>query len=769
MRLLRSTSSRWPGCLTATALIIGLAAIPVWGAPGDRTTRLISPGGVGAFDADFQGASSDGSRVWFATAEPNPGLGDTDAKNDVYERDATGALRLISTSGPGAFDATFADASRDGSRVWFETAEPNAGLGDTDVFIDVYERSANGTLRLISTPGTGAFDASFAGASSDGSRVRFTTDEPNLGLGDTDASFDVYERDAGGILRLISTSGPGAFDALFNGASVDGSRVWFQSTEPNLGLGDNDTDSDVFERNAAGTLRLISTSGPGAFDATFEGASGDGSRVWFSTLESNAGLADTDSRTDVYERDSAGALRLISTPGTDPSNSSFEGASSDGSRVWFKTLEENPALGDTDAKNTDIYERAANGALRLISIPGSGAFNANFEGASRDGSRVWFATVEPNPNLGDTDASFDVYERDANGALLLVTPPGAGAFDAFLAGASSDGSRRWFTTAEPNPGLGDTDAKMDTYERDATGALRLITTPGPGAFDGRFDGANEDGSRIWFQTLEPSPGLGDTDAKDDVFETRWGVPGNTSAPVVSTTGQVARLTLSCAPGIWVGDAFTVTVEWLRNGTPIAGQTGRTYVVPNGEEGIPTSCRETATNTTGAASATSNAISLSSSGPATPSTRIRLLRRAGITGPSVIGSRLGCDRTGIAGATAFSIDWRRNGKATRNTGATYLVGRKDLGKRISCAVTASNPVSSLNSVSKGRLIPVTCTVPVLRGTPLSAARTRAGLAGCRTRVKRIAAVGVPRGSVVSITPAPRAKRPNGATLTLVVRR
>ena len=80
--------------LGAVALAVTLAV----GAPGDRTLRLVSTSGANV-DADFAGATPDGSRVWFATAEAIPGTGDTDAARDVYERAAGGALRLISTGG----------------------------------------------------------------------------------------------------------------------------------------------------------------------------------------------------------------------------------------------------------------------------------------------------------------------------------------------------------------------------------------------------------------------------------------------------------------------------------------------------------------------------------------------------------------------------------------------------------------------------------------------------------------------------------------------
>ena len=172
---------------------------------------------------------------------------DTDTSNDVYERTTTGT-NLVSAPGNGAFPATFVGNSGDGTRVFFETAESLAA-GDTDTFVDVYERSG-GTTTLVSTgtPGNGSFDARFAGSSLDGTQVFFETREPLTG-GDTDTAFDVYQR-TGGTTTLLSTGpagGNGAIDAGFAGASLDGERVIIETAE-SLVASDTDTVNDVYER-----------------------------------------------------------------------------------------------------------------------------------------------------------------------------------------------------------------------------------------------------------------------------------------------------------------------------------------------------------------------------------------------------------------------------------------------------------------------------------------------------------------------------------------
>src|SRR5205807_2241304 len=183
--------------------------------------------GNGAIAAIFRGASDDGTRVFFQTAESLVSA-DTDTSIDVYER-SNGTTTLVSTGpngGNGPASATYAGASADGTHVFFRTAEQLVGA-DTDNAVDIYERF-NGTTTLVSTGpdgGNGSFNAIFDGVSKDGSRVFFDTSE-SLVSADTDISRDVYQR-SGGTTTWISAgaiNGNGNFDAYFNGASDDGTH-----------------------------------------------------------------------------------------------------------------------------------------------------------------------------------------------------------------------------------------------------------------------------------------------------------------------------------------------------------------------------------------------------------------------------------------------------------------------------------------------------------------------------------------------------------------
>jgi hypothetical protein len=241
-------------------------------------------GGNGAVNALYAGSSPDGANAFFATGESLDASADTDAVQDVYARVGGAATELVSAGeascqgsgcGNGDFPATlrWVSPQPSGSVVVLITAEPLSDL-DRDGSQDVYLRDlATGTTALASqadsscvTPGcgNGAFDANFARASGDGSRVFFITDEP-LSPADTDANTDVYER-SGGVTGLISTgaiNGNGAFDAQLHGISDDGSRAYFLTRE-RLAVDDDFLgESDVYMRSASGTLLVSVGNDPG--------------------------------------------------------------------------------------------------------------------------------------------------------------------------------------------------------------------------------------------------------------------------------------------------------------------------------------------------------------------------------------------------------------------------------------------------------------------------------------------------------------------------
>jgi len=512
---------------------------------------LVAPGSALAQDVTFRGASADGLRAFFTTDEKMVAE-DTDSAADIYERSG-GATTLISigpTGGNGSGQtAFFEDIADDGSRVLFRTFEPLVAA-DTDDSIDVYERSGTTTTLLSAGQinGNGDFDVSFAGATPDGSPAYFETGE-QLVSADTDASTDVYQR-SGLTTSLISAgqiNGNGAFNAFFRGVSATGTRAFFTTSEP-LVAADTDASTDVYQR-AGSTTTLISAGqigGTGAFSASFLGASDDGTRVLFSTSEKLV-AADTDSSTDIYQR-SGTTTTLISAGqinGNGALAATFRGASGDATRVFFSTSE---ALVSADADSAvDVYERSTGVTSRISgdATGDNGAFDAVFAGASDDGTRVFFTTREAL-NTGDTDTSIDLYahldDGTVDGLSAQHTSPD-GPFDVTFGGNSSDGNHAYFTTQEAFSG--DEDESSDVYQFDFEfNSVFRVSGPaigfegGQAGFPAKFAGASEDGSRVFFTSFERLAPQ-DIDGARDVYGTFVGssLISRESKPPETTIGS----------------------------------------------------------------------------------------------------------------------------------------------------------------------------------------------------------------------------------------
>jgi len=466
-------------------------------------TTLISTGpngGNGANDAHFEGASADGSRVFFSTDEQLVTAADTDSEFDIYERSG-GTTTLISTGpdgGNGAFGLLFEGASADGSRVFFVTNEQLVTAADTDSSRDVYQRSGSTTTLISTGPngGNGANAANFQGASADGSRAFFSTDEKLVTATDSDSAIDLYQRE-GSTTTQIST-GPGTGNGgnvpIFRGASSDGGRVFFTTDEALVTPTDGDTQSDVYQRSGS-TTTLISTGpngGNGAFPAFFGGASADGSRVFFDTSEKLVTPTDGDTQEDVYQRTNGTATTLISTGpngGNGANAANFRGASDDGSFVFFTTGEQLVTPDDGDS-SVDVYQRQGHVVTLISTGPngGDGAFGAIFRDTSADGSRVVFETEERLVTPADRDSAFDLYQRVGATTTLISTGPngGNGAFPPAFRGASTDGSRVFFDTTEKLVTPADADTELDVYQRfGSTTTLVSIAndTDGDGVLD----------------------------------------------------------------------------------------------------------------------------------------------------------------------------------------------------------------------------------------------------------------------------------------------
>jgi hypothetical protein len=445
------------------------------------TTTLVSAGeqscapacGNEELNATLRGVAADGGRAFFATAE-KLSQADDDAAIDIYARGLpAGPTILVSAGAPACAPcgnngsaAIFAGSSDDGSRVFLATSEALVP-GDVDSANDLYLRH-EGTTTLISA-GSEAQPASFAEASTDGTRVFFTTAE-DLVAADENEATDVYLWEGGAPQLLTSGSCCGS---NFGAATPDGSAIVFSTVEQLLPA-DLDPAADIYEQAiAGGPPRLVSVGtvgGNGPAPARFNRVSSDGDRIFFTTNEPLL-ASDFDVDDDIYSRDLGAAETKLWTPppGLCPIASCdaiLVDTSVDGLHAVFQT-EERLVSDDVDSE-ADVYERAYDPdadaeVTRLVSTGNSstldlgpapplltgtspGSPGASTEpailGEAETGSLI---KVYPTSNCsGETVAAGTAEELESPG--LPVDVP-AGTTTTFWATAESEG----FTSLCSNP------------------------------------------------------------------------------------------------------------------------------------------------------------------------------------------------------------------------------------------------------------------------------------------------------------------------------
>jgi hypothetical protein len=557
--------------------------------------------------------------------------------------------------------AFFRDATDDGARIYFDT--PSSLVpADSDLVRDFYERRPDGSYRLLS-PGT-TDNVNGAGANADGTLAAFETTTA-LVPGDSGATMDTYTVDAAGALTLVSAGDPSAASTL-EFATPDLRHIVFRTAAVVPGLGVTPGGAYCYVRGPAG-VRLVS-SGQATDAAGCEGISDDGSRAWFSAEEDLDGAAtgDGDAVGDLYERRADGSL-VLTTPGTTHVNPPlFAGASADGTVVAF-TAEQEPILGDTDAFLDAFVHRST--GVDLIS-PGTPTLSVSGVRVAPDGSRVWFVAQDElvgTPAENDGVAS-DIYEWRPDGSIVLRSPGTPD--EALLRGTTPDGDRVYYSTIANVVGT-DADGQTDVYEhRQSTGATRLITA-GTGPVQ-EFLAASDDGREVFFSTDEVLVPATDSGTGATIYARQ-------------ADGSVRQVSPSA------GNASIVFRRSTRDG-------GRVFFIA--QSGLPGD------------NDPAEDIFMTAFGPPTVAVQI--------TGTNRRGSVLTCAPTVESELPVTTARrWLRNDVPVAGaTAATLTLGRADVGRRITCAVTAT-VVSSVGEATGQATVTIRPTVSGVRVSPTKA--------------------------------------------------
>jgi hypothetical protein len=470
---------------------------------------------------------------------------------DIYVRDDD-VLRLVSIGSGGS--PSFGGASANGDYAAFETSDALTG-DDTDAQRDVYGRDLSSeTFERISVGDTGAsgnlpVDSSYSGMSRDGSHVFFTTYDQILS-GDTDGSLDVYERLPGSATTnrvSVGTGGTGngAFDATFEWQSVDGTHAFF-TTDESLAPTDTDSSRDIYDRSGGTTTHVSQgvVNGNGAFISSFGRSSEAGTLVFFNTREPLV-AQDFDTALDIYKRD----LSTSTTTRISAGNGAFDA-----------TLGGDAKCGGFPSPFPPCTDPA----------PGSAARALQFD-VSADGQHVFWETQENIAGpANDMNGSSDVYERFGTTLRLVSATEGGGAGGfSYFAAAAADGSRAYFGTPN-NLTSDDLDGGgIDGYQR--VGGVTVLATigalndgvpdNGPFSVNTTHFTLSRDATRGYFQTFERLT-ADDTDSSEDVYftETSDAITQTVPPGGTASTGSTPSATDPLETAVTPPGGGSVTIE-----------------------------------------------------------------------------------------------------------------------------------------------------------------------------------------------------------------
>jgi hypothetical protein len=373
------------------------------GAGGWSTTSLSAPTRIdpGALDIEYLNAlNEDFSRGIVSSPlsydagdsdgpDPDPNHFPVDGWYDQYVFGSPGVTATWvsrGTQGGDAFtDAIFAGASKDLTHVLFQSTEKLiAGLPDlTGNGYYLYDRNTHtGDTSLVNV--TAAGNTLEDGATlGNGSRSQFQSE----------ANFDT------GTAR--------------NAVSDDGTKIFFESPVPGSA-----TPTKLYMRDLeAGTTTLVSPNTTS--DAIYAGASSDGSKVFFISSEALT-PDDADSDSDLYMYDvGTAALTRVShgTNGTDAASVAGVAAiSANGAHVYFVTLHplSSDNFGGTEGEpNIYRYDTATNNTSFVATLS-SGSFNDSNVYSGNDINHAAFTTPNGRTLVFASDTNLTPYDSQGH-------------------------------------------------------------------------------------------------------------------------------------------------------------------------------------------------------------------------------------------------------------------------------------------------------------------------------------------------------------------
>ncbi|MBD1810558.1 PD40 domain-containing protein [Microcoleus vaginatus DQ-U2] len=342
----------------------------------NTTTRVSvdSAGNQANSDSYSASISADGRFVAFSSFASNIVPGDTNNYGDIFVRDTltnTTTRVSVDSAGNQANRASYDPSiSADGRFVAFSSLASNIVPGDTNTTEDIFvrDRLTNTTTRVsVDSAGNQANrTSSFLSMSADGRFVAFSSRASNIVPGDTNSSYDIFVRDTltnttTGV-SVDSAGNQGNNNSGYPSISADGRFVAFSSLASNIVPGDTNTTEDIFVRdrltNTTTRVSVDSAGNQANDDSGYPSISADGRFVAFTTNAFNLVPGDTNSRPDIFVRDTlTNTTTRVSVDSAGNLGNSYSysaSISADGRFVAFNSNASNLVPGDTN-NTTDIF------------------------------------------------------------------------------------------------------------------------------------------------------------------------------------------------------------------------------------------------------------------------------------------------------------------------------------------------------------------------------------------------------------------------------
>jgi predicted outer membrane repeat protein len=175
----------------------------------------------------------------------------------------------------------------------------------------------------------------------------------------------------------------------------------------------------------------------------------------------------------------------------------------------------------------------------------------------------------------------------------------------------------------------------------------------------------------------------------------FGNAQNAAAPTIGGVAAVGSTLTESSGGSWSPGNVSLARQWLRNGVPIPGATGTSYVLSDADFGASVSLRVTASapgyspaSATSAGTPAVAAGTLSTAGTGTVKGRLKVGKRVTAIPPAC-----------TPAPTAIAYQWLRNGKPIANaTKIKYKLKRADKGKKISVRMTLNRTAYNAKTVT-----------------------------------------------------------------------